>query len=513
MNKVRHGKERGRSPAQRHKVSLYQKLFTHISEAILVLKIDPGGAPERVIDANDEACHIYGYTREQLLTRTYSELIWPTAQRENEPRSHPLDALPTTEKWLLRPFHVTASGRRIRVSLSGHLIEHDGNPHHLVVVRDTTDEGITQDIHHLLALLDDKILYGTTFEALLNDVAQVLRETLDVAIIDIVTMNADHVLRLQARSARNRDIEAAFIQIEEHEPPHLLSLGAMVISQSTPQKIFLRDAPASYPYKPFLTGIGCSELHGFPIMHGDKVIGAIKIAIDRDGTMTATSFTQIQYLIHRLSVLFERQVEQQQLRLRDMALSMVENAIFITDVRGTIVWANKAMTCLSGYAPEELMGHNARIFQSGVHSREFYKDLWRTIQRRKTFKGLITNRKKDDTLYTIETVITPITTQAGHITHFVSVRQDVTERVTSEAAIHHLAKTDSLTGLLNRSALRDRIHAELARIQHDHTLCALLFLDLDNFKNINDTFGHTLGDIILKAISARLTRLPAAPIA
>ncbi|MHB1565164.1 MAG: diguanylate cyclase domain-containing protein [Acidiferrobacter sp.] len=505
MTETKNGKGTAHTRPQ-HETSWHEKLFAHNTEAILVLAIGPDHIPTRVVDANDEACHIYGYTRDQLLTMTYDELCWKFTQSGNAVCRQSLDPLGVTQKWMAHAFHVTALGRRIHVSLSARPLAHEECNYCLVTVRDITDEDTTRELHHLLALLDNKVLHGTSFEALLGDVAHVLREIFDVAIVDIVTMSVDNALHLQGRATRTPDIATAFALIEKHQPPNLLSLGATPLSCDAPQKVLLQDTPESYPFKTFFTEIGCSELYGLPITHDDTTIGVIKMAFDRHDAITTTALAQIQELVQRLSVLFERQVEQQKLRLRDMALSMVGNAIFITDVRGTMVWANDAMTHMSGYSYQELIGRNPRIFQSGTHSRGFYRDLWKTIRNRRTFRGLITNRKKDGALYTIETAITPIMTSTGQITHFVSVRQDVTERVTSEAVMHRLAKTDHLTGLLNRSALEERVQTALSRSQSDDTLCALIFLDIDRFKAVNDTFGHAVGDIILKEIGTRLTQ-------
>lgn len=488
-----------------HETSWYEKLFTHNTEAILVLAVGPDHIPARVVDVNDEACRIYGYTRDQLCTMTYQDLCWKFTRPGVERCGQSLDPSGTAQRWMARTFHVTALGQRIHVNLSARPLVHEECTYCLVTVRDITDEDTTQALHRLLALLDNKVLHGAAFEALLGDVAHVLRETFDVAVVDIVTMGVDNAPHLQSRATRTPDIATAFALIEKRQPPNWLSLGATPLSCGAPQKILVQDTSESYPFKTLFTKIGCSELYGLPIAHDDTIIGVVKMAFDRHDAITTTALAQIEELVQRLSVLFGRQVEQQKLRLRDMALSVVGNAIFISDVRGTIVWANDAMTYMSGYSHQELIERNPRIFQSGIHSREFYKNLWKTICNGRTFRGLITNRKKDGTLYTIETAITPITTSTGQITHFVSVRQDVTERVTSEAIMHRLAQTDHLTGLLNRSALQARVQTALSRSQSDDTFCALIFLDIDRFKTINDTFGHAVGDSTLKEISARLT--------
>lgn len=505
MARAKNGGEKNRNPTRR-KAFWYEQIYAQNAEAMLILTLDADQTPNRIIEANEEACHIYGYSRDQLQAMTHHQLCWHSPVPIAPWCGQTPDSTPPARKRITRLFHVTSMGRRIHVNLTARPLEHAGGRYCLAVVRDITDEDTARELHHLLALLDNKVLHGTSFEALLSDVARVLRAMFDGVIVDIVTVDFDNTPHLQARIARTADIATALTVIEKTQRPDMLSLGTMAFAGDIPQKVRLRDTPDSYSLKTFFTSIACSELYGFPIMHGDTVGGMIKMAFDRSDAMTDAAVAQIQNLTQRLSVLFDHQVEQQQLRLRDMALSMVGNAIFITDVHGSIVWANEAMAHISGYTAQELLGHNPRIFQSGIHSREFYRNLWGTIRRRQTFRGRITNRKKDGTLYTIETVITPIVGTTGHITHFVSVRQDVTEQVMSEEVMHRLAKTDPLTGLLNRSALQERVRTALLRSRSDDTLCALIFLDIDDFKAVNDTFGHAVGDLILKEIGARLSK-------
>lgn len=357
-------------------------------------------------------------------------------------------------------------------------------------------------------------------------------------------------------------------------------------------------------------------VHGVPLLLNGEVRGAYLIYEDISDQVRAA----------------------ESLRLQATALEAAANAIVITDQEGTILWTNPAFGNLTGYTTEEALGRNQRLLSSGTQSEEFYANLWQTISGGKTWRGELTNRRKDGSLYTEEQTITPVCSDSGDVTHFVAVKQDITERrraaqelrdredqlrlileSTAEAIygidlegrctfcnpaclrllgykhsdellgknmhdlIHHsrpngtklpaeecrifrafktgqgthvddellcradgtsfpaeywsypqrkgegvvgavvafiditerkaaeeqirsLAYYDTLTGLPNRILLQDRLAQALAGASRHQDKVALLFLDLDRFKVINDSLGHSVGDLLLRQVAERLKR-------
>lgn len=194
-----------------------------------------------------------------------------------------------------------------------------------------------------------------------------------------------------------------------------------------------------------------------------------------------------------------------QLKLRDSALNTAANAIVITDREARITWVNQAFSRLTGYEFEEAIGHHCgELVKSGIHDRKFYEAMWKTILSGQVWRGELVNRRKDGTLYHDEMTIAPVFGKDGEISHFVSVKQDVSARKIGEEQMRNLAFYDHLTELPNRRLLLDRLGQALASGKRSDRYGALMFLDLDNFKPLNDAHGHDVGDLLLIEAARRI---------
>lgn len=169
-----------------------------------------------------------------------------------------------------------------------------------------------------------------------------------------------------------------------------------------------------------------------------------------------------------------------------------------------IVQVNDKLVEISGYRRDELIGQDHRTLSSNSHGREFFSQLWATLRRGEIWRGTICNRAKSGQLYWVDSAIVPLKDASGDVVRFISIRIDITERKRAEQDMLRMATHDSLTGLVNRSLLRDRIHQALESDKRTNALAAVLFIDLDQFKTVNDSLGHETGDSLLVEVARRL---------
>ncbi|MBI3903860.1 MAG: EAL domain-containing protein [Nitrosomonadales bacterium] len=195
---------------------------------------------------------------------------------------------------------------------------------------------------------------------------------------------------------------------------------------------------------------------------------------------------------------------EEQLKLSAQVFVSSMEAIVITDAGNNIIQVNKAFTEITGYSPEEVIGKNPRVLKSGRHDQEFYRDMWDALLRTGSWQGEVMDRRKSGEIYPKWLAISVVRDGAGAIRNYIALFSDITERKASYERIQYLAHFDALTHLPNRTLLNDRVELAIAGAKRDQRRLAVIFLDLDRFKNVNDSLGHHVGDLLLQAVAERL---------
>jgi diguanylate cyclase (GGDEF)-like protein/PAS domain S-box-containing protein len=198
--------------------------------------------------------------------------------------------------------------------------------------------------------------------------------------------------------------------------------------------------------------------------------------------------------------------KQDQASLRIAATAFeAQEGMLVTDAQRRILRVNRAFTEITGYSADDVQGQNPRMFSSGRHDAAFFLAMWRSIDEEGHWQGEVVNRRKNGETFPEYLTITAVKDESGGVTHYVATMLDITLRQAAAEEIRRLAFHDSLTGLPNRRLLTDRLQQALAASARSGRQGALLFLDLDHFKRLNDTLGHDLGDALLREVGLRLS--------
>ncbi|HEX9078703.1 MAG TPA: diguanylate cyclase [Desulfuromonadaceae bacterium] len=218
---------------------------------------------------------------------------------------------------------------------------------------------------------------------------------------------------------------------------------------------------------------------------------------DQEGKLVRTVGTVQDMTAHWLA--------EERLRQLSLVVEQIPVCVLITDANAIITYVNPRFSEMTGYASDEVIGCNPRMLQTGLTPPETYEDLWRTLRAGHEWRGEFCNRKKDGSQYWELASISPVTNALGEITHFVAIKEDITDRKRAEEQLRELSVSDELTGLANRRGFMLLAQQQIKTAQRTGRPLALVFADLDRLKWINDTLGHAEGDRALRD-TARILR-------
>ncbi|AFZ52318.1 EAL domain-containing protein [Cyanobacterium aponinum] len=209
------------------------------------------------------------------------------------------------------------------------------------------------------------------------------------------------------------------------------------------------------------------------------------------------------YLLSFIDISEKKKMEQE-LKILYRASEQSPASIVITNVEGNIQYVNSKFETVSGYKKEEVIGKNPRVLKSGYTHETDYKNLWKTISNGKEWQGEFHNKRKNGELYWERALISPIFNSVGAITHYIAVKEDITEEKQQQLLLKYQAKYDYLTKIPNRNYALEKVHKLLNQAEENKYNTGLMFIDLDHFKEVNDTLGHDFGDELLVEVTMRM---------
>lgn len=203
----------------------------------------------------------------------------------------------------------------------------------------------------------------------------------------------------------------------------------------------------------------------------------------------------------------ERKRSEEKIRLSSKFLEETNEAVVITDAKANIIEINRAFEQVTGYSRREAIGQNPRILKSGHHDRDFYQRMWQQLLSTGHWEGEIWSRRKNSEVHPKWLSISAVTDRRGRTTHYVGISNDLTAIKQTQEKLNDLAHFDQLTGLPNRLLFHERLQQAMGQAQRQQHQVALLMFDLDRFKEVNDTLGHSAGDFVLTEVAARLRQI------
>lgn len=431
----------------------FRTIFNSLTEGFV--ETTPDG---QIVDVNQPLCRMLGYGREELVGRSIRQFL-----------DHNSCALVTTR---------LGSGRTCQTTFQASL---------------STKTDVSLDAQIYATILADE--NGTTSGA--------------TAIVLDVTERNRAQQALQASEQRNRTL------VESIQDGLIMVADGRFQYVNTPFAEMLGFAAGDLVGRPIASVLVDKRVHGSPdeptmlpagetivafVTHwGSQVLAHVNCATSHCGSGQTLSIATVK------DVTEQRRIEQD-LRKLSSAVEHSPASVFITDLEGRIEYVNPTFTEVTGYSLEEARGQPPSLLKSGETPQSVYEDLWSTLTSGKTWRGEFRNKRKDGTLYWEFTSVSPIRDEDGHVSHFVAVKQDITHRKEAELLAWRQANFDQVTGLPNRVLFKDRLSQALLRCKRDASRVAVMFIDLDHFKAVNDTLGHEAGDQVLKQVGERLSQ-------
>ena len=241
-----------------------------------------------------------------------------------------------------------------------------------------------------------------------------------------------------------------------------------------------------------------------PLRKGNDVVGIFALYAGEKNFFDEDTEKLVREIADEVSFSLTYMEKEKTLHTLSLAVEQTSDWVLITDRNGNIQYANRAVEEISGYSVRELIGDTPKIFKSGRHGKNFYKRLWEKVLAGETFRSVFINRGKDGKLFYLDQTITPIKDSFGNVVGFVATGKDITHEKELKEKLNYIAYYDPVTELPNRTNFIERLKFSISRTKLLNRNLAVLFIDVDRFKYVNDTYGYPVGDEVLKVIAQRI---------
>ncbi|MCF7971164.1 MAG: EAL domain-containing protein [Methylococcaceae bacterium] len=472
-----------------------------------------------IYDANPAYSSIVGRSIKELRSLDSMEITHPDDIQKYLDNMAAMNAGETSgftmQKRYIQP---DSSVRWINMTIAPMQVEDKGKPRHLCMTEDITEkksaEAALQEsrdlrLAHQGALLELAKEKGYTLEAALNRFTTVLAEQLHATRASIWLLNKDNTAITCKALYESGNVSYNEVTLESKEYPNYFA----AIAESG--FISASDAhhhPSTSEFScNYLTPLGISSMLDAPIRIKGQTVGITcceHTGPKRMWTLEEEDFSRsVSELCAQAFLEIEQQKSEEKLQLSARVFNDTHEGIIITDAEMNIIDVNPAFCDITGYSRDEVIGQNPRMLRSGKQSPEFYQDMWQQINEKGHWQGEVWNRTKNGELYAELLALSVLKDELDKVVNYVGIFTDITSIKQQQEQLSLMAHYDELTRLPNRALFTDRFNQAIAHSKRTDKQLAVCFLDLDNFKPVNDNYGHDVGDQLLIEVASRISSI------
>ena len=457
----------------------------------------------RLLLVNDAFCSIFGLPREEIIGKTLAEKV-SVSEREH---FLSIDRQVLKEgKEVLCEETLSLSNAQTKIILTrkNRIVDSQGNFFLVGVIHDITQRKKDELREKSRTQLLELIAHGEPLPVILAAIVQVVEQENPDMLCSILLLDdaGKHLISGTAASLPDFYNEAI------HGVEVGIGVGSCGTAAFLNERVIVADIqthPYWVPYKELAMSAGLAACWSEPIRSTTgKVLGTFAIYHQNINSPTAADLAVIEQTAGLASIAIEKKQAEERIKRAASVFTHANEGIMITDATPTIIEVNDTFSRITGYRPEEVLGKNPNILKSGRQTPEFYADMWSQIIAQGHWRGEIWNRRKNGEIYPEILTISAVKDAADIVQHYVSLSTDITPMKAYQGQLERIAHYDSLTNLPNRVLLADRLKIAMAHCQRHNKSLAVAFMDLDGFKVVNDSYGHTVGDELLIAVSQRM---------
>ncbi len=465
---------------------------------VSIARIDANGKPAY---ANQAACDMLGYTNSEL--RSLSVWDWD-ANIQAEDWQNIWQQHQQRGKFRAETTHIRKDGSRFPVEVNASFIEYNGETFSLAFTQDISLRKQIEQREDNKRYILELMATGSAIDTVLTTIAEQINLENRQFFSTIFRLDP-YTQKLHVANTPNLPQNCQRPRLSVHNNSNTCACGEAVFQA---KRVITENTTAELPWlanTPLAQHSGKITCWSEPIWGANhKILGALTTYYQQHRELNTQDIQLIEHASQLAAVAIEQHQAQEALKLADMVYQHSSEAMMITDANGTIIATNPAFTSLTGYTAEEAIGNTPKMLQSGKQEPNFYQLMWQSLNETGSWKGEVWNKRKNGEIFpewlTINTIVHP----DGSPHRRVALFWDITIHKESEQLIWNQANFDSLTELPNRQMFYDRLNQEIKKSHHAQLPLALLFLDLDHFKEVNDSLGHDIGDLLLKQATQRI---------